>query len=101
MSIVVSTPAQICNSPLNNSKSKMLFSFPKSKKIAEVRKSEYNIFVSRKTNVVVVLKHFMISHQSGTKEPLPLGMELNMTLPREDQKHLPLMYTMFRRALTK
>jgi len=29
MSLTVSTPAQICNSPLNTSKSKMLFSFPK------------------------------------------------------------------------
>jgi len=29
MSLTVSTPAQICNSPLNTSKSKMLFSFPR------------------------------------------------------------------------
>jgi len=29
MSLVTSTPQQICNSPLNNSRSKMLFSFPK------------------------------------------------------------------------
>jgi len=36
---VVSTPGQICNSPLNNSRSKMLFSFPKAKKMGESLKS--------------------------------------------------------------
>lgn len=39
MSIVTSTPAQICNSPLNNSKSKMLFSFPKAGRMTLENKS--------------------------------------------------------------
>jgi len=39
---VVSTPGQICNSPLNNSRSKMLFSFPKAKKMGEYLKSSCN-----------------------------------------------------------
>lgn len=29
MSVTISTPAQICNSQLNNSQSKQLYSFPK------------------------------------------------------------------------
>jgi len=40
MSVTVSTPQQICNSPLNASKAKMLFSFPKSTKESYVKKSE-------------------------------------------------------------
>ena len=38
MSKTVSTPAQICNSQLNNSKSKSLYSFPKSSRFANQNK---------------------------------------------------------------
>jgi len=39
MSTITSTPAQICNSPLNNSKSKMLYSFPKAPRMTLENKS--------------------------------------------------------------
>ena len=45
MSVIVSTPAQICNSPLNQSKAKFLYSFPKASKDNLVRKSEYIQFL--------------------------------------------------------
>ena len=38
MSVTVSTCEQIFHSPLNNSSSKQLFSFPRSKKIDDVKK---------------------------------------------------------------
>lgn len=40
MSVTVSTPAQICNSPLNGSKAKMLYTFSKSSKDIYVKKSD-------------------------------------------------------------
>jgi len=40
MSVTVSTPQQICNSPLNASKAKFLYSFPKSPKDNLVKRSE-------------------------------------------------------------
>lgn len=43
MSVIVSTPTQICNSPLNQSKAKFLYSFPKASKDNLVRKSEYTL----------------------------------------------------------
>lgn len=39
MSVTVSTCAQICNSPLNKSHSKQLFSFPKSSRFSHLQKS--------------------------------------------------------------
>jgi len=42
MSVTISNPNQICNSPLNNSKTKMLWSFPKNSKEIYVRKSDCN-----------------------------------------------------------
>jgi hypothetical protein len=39
MSIVSSTPAQIANSPLNNSRSKMLYSFPRAKRLPDLKVS--------------------------------------------------------------
>lgn len=41
MSVTVSTPGQICNSPLNNSTAKMLFSFPKANKFGPEIKPVY------------------------------------------------------------
>jgi len=40
MSVTVSTPTQICNSPLNASRAKMLFSFPKGSKEIYVKHSD-------------------------------------------------------------
>lgn len=38
MSITISNCNEICNSPLNTSKSKMLFSFPKSNRFHSTKK---------------------------------------------------------------
>jgi hypothetical protein len=40
MSVVASTPTQICNHPVNNSKAKQLWSFSKSSKDGTIRKSD-------------------------------------------------------------
>jgi hypothetical protein len=42
MSVTVSTPAQICNSPVNNSRAKMLFTIPKATKEMSIKKSDCN-----------------------------------------------------------
>jgi len=42
MSVTISNPSQICNSPINNSRAKMLWSFPKNSKEIYVKKSDCN-----------------------------------------------------------
>jgi len=42
MSVTISNAGQICNSPLNNSRAKMLWSFPKNSKEIYVKKSDCN-----------------------------------------------------------
>jgi len=42
MSVTISNPSQICNSPINTSKAKMLWSFPKNSKEIYVKKSDCN-----------------------------------------------------------
>lgn len=41
MSITISNCNEICNSPLNNSKSKMLFTFPRSQRFRSSKKILY------------------------------------------------------------
>jgi len=38
MSVTISTPLQICNNPLNRSKSKYLYSFPKTERFGKTKK---------------------------------------------------------------
>jgi len=52
MSIIDSTPQQICNSPTNSSKAKMLYSFPKSNRFPKDKENKCDQFyeIDKKSN---------------------------------------------------
>ena len=51
MSLTISTPAQICGSQLNTSKSKQLYSFPKTKRFNENYKPLCDIFYKTSSSI--------------------------------------------------
>ncbi len=83
MSQVVSTPQQICNHPLNSSKSKFMYSFSKASKDNLIQKPVYN-FTSFNISLfyVDVNKHSMISQKPEALEAPHWVIPLNTTLQR-------------------
>jgi hypothetical protein len=61
MSVVASTHLTICNSPLNTSKAKMQFSFPKADRFVSMSRSLYGIILDPLINS-------MICHQLNLKQ---------------------------------
>lgn len=92
MSVIASTAQQICNSPLNNSRSKMLFSFPKSKKIADVRKSDCtNAFydlpgIRAKRTTSFGYGHKYDFTKAHTKTPAPNAYENKSIFDEQNKK---------------
>ena len=82
MSIIVSTPDGICNALSNNSKSKMLYSFPKNRRFKEYTKplceSIYNIpdmFSKRKAALGYGEKSDFTKDKA--KSPAPNSYQIN------------------------
>lgn len=67
MSVVVSTSEQISNSPINNSKSKQMFSFPKSKRFLFLPSRNRFALTLHKD---IELTKYMTCHQQETAEQL-------------------------------
>jgi hypothetical protein len=75
MSITLSNCNEICNSPLNSSKAKMLYTFPKSQRFRNSKKILY-------TMINTDVTHFTIFHQPLIRTWPPLAMATNTTSPK-------------------
>ncbi len=86
MSITISNCDEICHSPVNSSKSKMLYSFSKSSRFPQRRRIMY-VFI----HLGVI--NSMIHIQSVPVEPQPLDLDINMISPNSQHVPLLLMHT--------
>lgn len=92
MSVTVSTPAQICNSPLNSSRAKMQFSFPKASKEIYVKKSNcdkafYDLPLARSTRTAGFGYGTKLDFtKSVSSNPAPTAYELKSAFEGNNKK---------------
>ena len=77
MSITISTCNQICNSPLNQSRAKMLYSFSKGERFKRLQGQLY-LFL------YVGVTSFMIRPVGRAQGLLALGLELSQISPKRN-----------------
>lgn len=78
MSITISTCNEICNSPLNQSKAKMLYTFSKEDRFKRLKKQLYRTFY-------LGVIDFMIFQVLKVRGLLVLVMELNQILQKRNK----------------